>query len=144
MGEAKRDNNRIPTLMAVSNVDQTTPVVLWADPVTHRLLVTSDSQAIDTQGADIASATDLALGSDGDSFRVTGTTTISGIISTGLSDGAVIFLVFGASLTLKNNHGMGTSETVMFLKAGADESVSIGDTKVFKLMTTDSKKWYEF
>lgn len=37
--EAKRDQNRIPTLLAVSNVDGVTPVRLWADPVTHRLLV---------------------------------------------------------------------------------------------------------
>lgn len=29
----------IPTLLAVSNVDGVTPVVVYADPVTHRLLV---------------------------------------------------------------------------------------------------------
>lgn len=39
MADAKRDNNSIPTLLAVSNVDGVTPVVLWADPTTHRLLV---------------------------------------------------------------------------------------------------------
>lgn len=39
MGDAKRDNNYIPTLLAVSNVDGITPVVLYADPTTHRLLV---------------------------------------------------------------------------------------------------------
>ena len=42
MAEAKRDNNHVPTLIAVSNVDGETPVVLWADPTTHRLLVSSD------------------------------------------------------------------------------------------------------
>ncbi len=41
MAEAKRDANYITTLLAVSNVDGITPVVLWADPVTHRLLVSS-------------------------------------------------------------------------------------------------------
>ena len=40
MSNAKRDNNRITTLLAVSNVDGETPVLLWADPTTHRLLVT--------------------------------------------------------------------------------------------------------
>lgn len=39
MAEAQRDQNHVPTLLAVSNVDGVTPVVLWADPVTHRLLV---------------------------------------------------------------------------------------------------------
>ena len=36
---SKRDENRIPTLLAVSNVDGITPITLFADPVTHRLLV---------------------------------------------------------------------------------------------------------
>jgi len=39
MADAKRDSNRISTLLAVSNVDGITPVALWADPITHRLLV---------------------------------------------------------------------------------------------------------
>jgi len=41
MADAKRDNNNITTLLGVSNVDGITPVTLWADPVTHRLLVSS-------------------------------------------------------------------------------------------------------
>lgn len=40
MAQAKKDDNQIPTLLGVSNADGTTPVVLWADPTTHRLLVT--------------------------------------------------------------------------------------------------------
>ena len=39
MAEAKRDNNQVVTLVGVSNSDGVTPVVLWADPTTHRLLV---------------------------------------------------------------------------------------------------------
>lgn len=39
MANAKRDENSVPTLIAVSNVDFTTPVQIYADPVTHRLLV---------------------------------------------------------------------------------------------------------
>lgn len=39
MADAKRDSNRITTLLATSNADGITPVTLWADPVTHRLLV---------------------------------------------------------------------------------------------------------
>lgn len=40
MADAKRDNNVVTTMLAVSNADGVTPVVLWADPITHRLLVT--------------------------------------------------------------------------------------------------------
>ncbi len=36
---AYRDENSVPTLIASSNVDGKTPVRLYADPVTHRLLV---------------------------------------------------------------------------------------------------------
>lgn len=41
MANAYRDQNNVPTLIAVSLVDGFTPVRLWADPVTHRLLVDS-------------------------------------------------------------------------------------------------------
>lgn len=39
--EAKRDNNQITTLLAVSSVDGETPVTLYANPTTHRLLVSA-------------------------------------------------------------------------------------------------------
>jgi len=51
MADAPRDDNNIPVLLAVSNVDGVTPVTLWADPTTHRLLVSmsSDPGGADTQ-----------------------------------------------------------------------------------------------
>lgn len=39
MPNAQHDQNHVPTLTAVSNADGVTIVALWADPVTHRLLV---------------------------------------------------------------------------------------------------------
>lgn len=39
MANAKRDENSVPTLLGVSNADGTTPVTIYADPTTHRLLV---------------------------------------------------------------------------------------------------------
>ena len=39
MADAKRDGNYVPTLLAVSSADGTTPVALYADPTTHRLYV---------------------------------------------------------------------------------------------------------
>lgn len=42
MANAHRDSNFITTLLAVSNVDGFTPVEVYADPTTHRLLVSND------------------------------------------------------------------------------------------------------
>lgn len=39
--QASRDQNSVPTLLAISSVDGVTPVTVYADPVTHRLLVDS-------------------------------------------------------------------------------------------------------
>ena len=49
VNNASRDENSIPTLLAVSNVDGKTPVKVWADPITHRLLV--DTVAFSGAGA---------------------------------------------------------------------------------------------
>lgn len=38
MAQAGRDQNNVPTLLGVSNVDGTTPVAVYVDPTTHRLL----------------------------------------------------------------------------------------------------------
>lgn len=43
MTNASRDENHVTTLLAVSSVDGVTPVTLYADPVTHRLLVNGGS-----------------------------------------------------------------------------------------------------
>jgi len=48
MADAKRDNNSVPTLIAVSNADGTTPVTLYADPTTHRLLVSATAGTLDS------------------------------------------------------------------------------------------------
>lgn len=39
MADAKRDDNFVPTLLGVSSADDSTPVRVYADPTTHRLLV---------------------------------------------------------------------------------------------------------
>lgn len=62
MTDAKRDRNQVPTLIAVSNGDGVTPVPLWADPVTHRLLVSGvlgmDVYNIKSYGAAVDGTTD--------------------------------------------------------------------------------------
>ncbi len=48
MADAERDSNYVPSLLAVSNVDGFTPVTLYADPTTHRLLVSSTGSGTPT------------------------------------------------------------------------------------------------
>jgi len=43
MADAAHDGNSVPTLMAVSSADGITPVRLYANPSTHRLLTSSAS-----------------------------------------------------------------------------------------------------
>jgi len=53
MANAPRDENRIPTLLAASSADGVTPVVVYADPITHRLLVSGSgggSSPLTTKG----------------------------------------------------------------------------------------------
>ena len=46
MAQAERDQNRVPTLLAASTLDDTTPIKCWADPTTHRLLVDAEIQSL--------------------------------------------------------------------------------------------------
>lgn len=39
MAQAARDGNFVPTLLGVSTTDGSTPIVVYANPSTHRLLV---------------------------------------------------------------------------------------------------------
>ena len=48
MATAYHDNDHVPVLLATSSTDGKTPVLVWADPVTHRLLVSASSSAITT------------------------------------------------------------------------------------------------
>lgn len=42
MGDAKRDSNYITTILGVSSADGLTPVTIYVDPTTHRVLVSGD------------------------------------------------------------------------------------------------------
>lgn len=82
MANAKRDDNRVPTLLAVSNVDGVTPVVLYADPVTHRLLVDAGTGLGTVTSVSVVSANGFA-GSVADSTTtpaITISTTVTGLL----------------------------------------------------------------
>lgn len=85
MADAKRDGNFVPTLLATSSVDGVTPVLVYADPTTHRLL-TSSSGGGGTPGG---STTQIQYNNAGAFGGVSGAT----------SDGTNIFIpaLYGGS-----------------------------------------------
>lgn len=70
MTDAKRDNNYVTTLIGVSSSDGITPVTIYVDPVTHRVLVQSTGS-----GGSLATLTDVTLTSvaQGDILYYNGT-----------------------------------------------------------------------
>jgi len=83
MAQASRDQNFVTTLLAVSSVDGVTPVTLYANPTTHRLLVDLAGGGSGTvQTIAIATANGFAGSSDGDPNNPTLTlsTTVTGIV----------------------------------------------------------------
>ena len=89
------------------------------------------------KGADIASASGLTLGTDGNVFDITGTTTINTITPTNWQAGSVIILQFDGILTVTHNSG-GTNDILL---AGATNFVtSAGNTLTLFFNGTD---WIE-
>ena len=82
MADAKRDSNQITTLLAVSNADGVTPVVLWADPTTHRLLVDLPAGAGTVTTVSVVSANGFAgtVATATTTPAITLTTTVTGIL----------------------------------------------------------------
>lgn len=81
MADASRDQNFVPTLLAVSSDDGITPVKLWADPITHRLL-TDAAGGGSVTSVSVVSANGFA-GSVADATTtpaITLSTTITGIL----------------------------------------------------------------
>lgn len=72
MANAYRDQNNVTTLIASSNGDGFTPVRVYADPVTHRLLVDAggSSSGITSINADTTAAQTLTVGSTGSDFAI--------------------------------------------------------------------------
>lgn len=83
MANASHDDNHVPSLLGVSSVDGVTPVTVYADPTSHRLLVSSSGGGSGTvTGVLVASANGLAGTSDNNPTTPTLTlsTTVTGIL----------------------------------------------------------------
>ena len=93
-----------------------------------------------SKGANVASAGDLTLGSAGNSFSITGTTTINAITTTSWQAGSVIRLIFASTPTVKNNTAGGASTAKMLLNGGVDFSATANDVLT---LIYDGTNWLE-
>ncbi|MFA5340674.1 MAG: hypothetical protein WC332_02750 [Clostridia bacterium] len=106
---------------------------------------TSNGRELGKQGADVASATNLALGTDGNCFEITGTTKIDLLSNVGWQNGSVITLFANENVTI--DHATATSGTnVTILLAGAgDYNMTANDSLTLCLSETTAggQAWRE-
>lgn len=108
----------IPALPYLQNVvEDTTPQL-------GGILDSNGNQIRDSKGADVASATNLIVGSDGNTFDVTGTTNIETIDTKGV--GTIIRLTFDGILDLIH------SSTDLILPGAANITTAVGDIAIFE------------
>jgi len=112
--------NPTPIAHVVNLVEDLTPQL-------GGVLDTSGNQIRWSKGADVASAAALTLGSDGNMFDITGTTTITSIVD--LAIGTTVILRFDSALTLTHD------VTKLNLIGGASITVSAGDVAIFTQVT---------
>jgi hypothetical protein len=129
MAQASRDENFVTTLLAVSSVDGVTPVTLYANPTTHRLLVDLAGGGSGTvQTVAVATANGFAGTSDGNAAAptITLTTSVTGILKG--NGTAISAITVGSGLsydgtTLSATGGAGTpggsNTQVQYNNAGA-------------------------
>jgi hypothetical protein len=73
------------------------------------------------KGANVASATTVTLGTGGNYFVITGTTTIQGIVTTNWQNGTRVSVELPSGITVKHNSGApGASAVAILLRAGVD------------------------
>lgn len=79
MANASRDGNFVPTLLGVSSADGTTPVRVWADPSTHRLLVDLGAGVV---GPGLSTDNGIAVwdGTTGETLKDSSVTIVSGVV----------------------------------------------------------------
>lgn len=102
--------------------------------------VTLPARLLGKQGANVASDTDIVFG-NGNYFVVTGTTTISSVLSTGWTGGSIVVLQFAASVTVEHASGSGTFDVIL-LAGAANFSATAGDTLVL-VFDSGNSAWRE-
>ena len=122
MGQAGRDQNSVPTLLALSSADGVTPVAVYADPTTHRLLV-QNSGASTPGGSDTQVQFNDAGVLNGDAGLTYNKTTDT--LTTG-----ILLAVTSAKPSVSDGAALGSTSLMwsdLFLASGAVINFNNGD-----------------
>lgn len=97
------------------------------------------------QGSDVASATNIVLPNDGNTFELTGTTKVDLISSIGWDDGDEITLICNDSVTIDDGTATSGTNVTLILAGSADFSCTADDLLTLKLLTTNAtgQAWFE-
>lgn len=110
--------------VAGTNMALTNAWALWVDDGSSRF----DGRVVENQGADVSSANNLVLGSDGNSWEITGTTQINLISNLGWQNGSIITLLFTSTPTVKHNQTTSSTNISIKLAGAVDFAATAGDT----------------
>lgn len=126
MAEASRDQNFVPTILGVSSTDGTTPVKVYADPTTHRLLV---DIAGGVTSVSVVTANGLAgtVATATTTPAITLSTTITGILK---GNGTAISAASDGSDYLSSTTGITVSQ-------GTPQTLGTTSNRLTKLWATD-------
>lgn len=119
--------------IAGTNATITNPLAFWVQAGASRF----DGRILGSKGADVASANTTTLGSDGNSFDITGTTTINNITVTGWQSGSRIMVKFDGVLTFTDQAG-GSGQLRL---ATSSNLTTAANTRV--VLELDGTEWWE-
>jgi hypothetical protein len=94
----------------------------------------------EAKGADVASANNLTLGNDGNTFKITGNTQINAITTANWQAGSRIYLIFASTPIVKHNTTGGAGTAVIILAGGVDYTAAAND--ILSLIY-DGTSWHE-
>ena len=121
--------------------DETNTKNMWLANSTVGLQMQTERHQC-AQGADVVAAGNLVLGTDGNRFRITGTTQIDRMSSLSWQGGAIVTLHFTDSVTVVHgNADSGTNRTIN-LAGAANFSATANDQLTLQYDETDTA-WYE-
>lgn len=136
MANAKRDENNVTTLIATSSVDGITPVTLYADPITHRLLVDSAAGSGTVTSVSVVTANGFAgsVATATTTPVITLSTTITGILK---GDGtAISAATAGTDYVTASSTNTFTNKT--YDTAGTGNVFAINGTSITSVTGTGS------
>lgn len=105
-------------------------------------MVLSSARLNMAQGAAVAAANNLALGTDGNYFQISGATQINLLSASGWLGGAQVTLKFASTPTVKHNQVVSGVNKPILLAGAVDFVASANDTLTLVYDGTDAA-WYE-